>query len=130
MKRLDSELQQFIDNCHKIQPKNATISVSNNIAGAMVGDVLRSAWGYDQTNYDFYEVIKTTPKTVTLRKLSAFACEGEVILKNKRVHQREDGYIVRIASYESAFFHIDDPKQTRGKEEAWEDLKNPYRSQH
>lgn len=130
MKRLDSELQQFIDNCHKIQPKNVTISVSNNIAGAMVGDVLRSTWGYDQTNYDFYEVIKTTPKTVTLRKLSAFACEGEVILKNKRVHQQEYGYIVRIASYESAFFHIDDPKQTRGKEEAWEDLKNPYRSQH
>lgn len=128
--KLDSELQQFIANCHQMQPKQATISVSNNIAGAMVGDVLRSTWGYDQTNYDFYEVIKTTPKTVTLKSLSTLACEDEVILKNKRVHQREDGYSVRIASYTSAFFYIDDPKQEKGRAKAWKDLTNPCRSEH
>lgn len=33
------------------------------------GDILSSAWGYDQTNYDFYEVIKVSGKFATLRHL-------------------------------------------------------------
>lgn len=32
-----------------------------------VGTVLYSSWGYDQTNIDFYEVVKATAKTVTIR---------------------------------------------------------------
>lgn len=35
-----------------------------------VGDVLVSSWGYDQTNIDFYIVLKVTPRTVTLRELN------------------------------------------------------------
>jgi hypothetical protein len=34
-----------------------------------VGDIFVSSWGYDQTNIDFYEVVKATAKTVMLRKL-------------------------------------------------------------
>lgn len=30
------------------------------------GDILVSSWGYEQTNVDFYEVVKVTAKTVTL----------------------------------------------------------------
>jgi len=32
-----------------------------------VGDILVNSWGYDQTNVDFYQVIRTTEKSVTLR---------------------------------------------------------------
>lgn len=34
-----------------------------------VGDILVSKWGYEQTNVSFYEVVKSTPKTVELVKI-------------------------------------------------------------
>lgn len=34
-----------------------------------VGDVLVYTWGYDQTNVDFFQVVKTTDKTVVVREL-------------------------------------------------------------
>lgn len=34
-----------------------------------VGDVLRSSWGYDQTNVDFYEVTKVIGKQVEIRSI-------------------------------------------------------------
>lgn len=34
-----------------------------------VGDILGGSWGYDQTNIDFFEVVATTAKTVTVREL-------------------------------------------------------------
>ena len=37
--------------------------------GLQVGDIWSSSWGYDQTNVDFYQVIKVTAKTVTVRKI-------------------------------------------------------------
>lgn len=43
------------------------------------GDILVSSWGYDQTNIDFYEVVKATEKTAT-----------PVELKSRR---EEDGYM-------------------------------------
>lgn len=33
------------------------------------GDILYSAWGYEQTNVDFYEVIEATAKTVVVREI-------------------------------------------------------------
>lgn len=34
-----------------------------------VGDVFVESWGYDQTNVDFYQVIKTMPKSVAIRAI-------------------------------------------------------------
>ena len=39
--------------------------------GMQVGDVLYSSWGYDQTNASFYEIVKRTPKMVTLVEVGA-----------------------------------------------------------
>lgn len=36
-----------------------------------VGDILASKWGYGQTNVDFYQVVATTEKMVTIRELNA-----------------------------------------------------------
>jgi len=33
------------------------------------GDIFYNSWGYDQTNIDFYQVVSTTDKTVTLRQI-------------------------------------------------------------
>jgi hypothetical protein len=39
--------------------------------GYTPGDILWTSWGYDMTNVDFYQVISTTEKTVTIRELQA-----------------------------------------------------------
>ena len=38
-----------------------------------VGDVLKCSWGYEQTNVDFYEVVKATKAMVTVRKIASKA---------------------------------------------------------
>lgn len=35
-----------------------------------VGTIYRSMWGYEQTNVDYYEVVKATAKTATLRQIA------------------------------------------------------------
>lgn len=35
-----------------------------------VGDILYSSWGYDQTNIDFYEVLRVTKKSAEIRPLA------------------------------------------------------------
>lgn len=34
-----------------------------------IGDILSSSWGYDQTNRDYYQVVRVTPAKVALRKI-------------------------------------------------------------
>lgn len=34
-----------------------------------VGDIVYSSWGYDQTNVEFYEVVKVTQKTVSIQAI-------------------------------------------------------------
>ena len=41
-----------------------------------VGDVMYSSWGYDQTNVDFYKVVRATAKSVWLISIGASAVEG------------------------------------------------------
>ena len=34
-----------------------------------VGDILSASWGYEQTNIDFFQVVKVTEKTATIREI-------------------------------------------------------------
>jgi hypothetical protein len=34
-----------------------------------IGDIFVYSWGYEQTNIDFFKVLKRTPKTVTVAKI-------------------------------------------------------------
>ena len=45
------------------------------------GTVLYSSWGYDQTNIDFYQVVRATDKTVWLQQL-----EKEVVEQTGWAH--------------------------------------------
>lgn len=44
--------------------------------GYDVGDIVSESWGYDQTNVDFYRIIRRTPSMVTLRPMGAATVEG------------------------------------------------------
>lgn len=84
------------------------------------GDILVEIWGYDQTNADFYKVLKKTKKTVILRQLQTktiadkdgFMTGTTVPIKNKwerdsKPFRRTIKYYkgelyVKIRSYSSA----------------------------
>jgi hypothetical protein len=41
-----------------------------------VGDIFRMSWGYDQTNVDWFQVTRTTPKGVVVREISGQETEA------------------------------------------------------
>jgi hypothetical protein len=44
------------------------------------GDIFYNSWGYDQTNIDFYQVVATTAKTISLRKIKGFSTDYDARL--------------------------------------------------
>lgn len=87
-----------------------------------VGDILYCTWGYEQTNVDFYQVIDTTKKMVTIHKIHGKIVEedgarmwsGTCVAdkdnfvdndkwpQQKLVQPSKYGAFVTIASYASA----------------------------
>ena len=107
------EFFETVQYCEKTK-REAKASRDAAPVGLEVGDVLRSSWGYDQTNIDYYEVTKRIgQRTVELRKIAARSIEdasmqgqcspkpGEYIGEPFRKQARDGG--VRIASYAHAF---------------------------
>lgn len=77
-----------------------------------VGDVLRSSWGYDQTNIDYYEVVALVgSRMVEIRKIGAeskdtgYLCgqcvpvPGKFIGEPMRVRVGEDGSSVKVREW-------------------------------
>ena len=46
-------------------------------SAVIVGDIFYSSWGYDQTNLDYYQVVKTTPTTIQLRPIDKRLTKGK-----------------------------------------------------
>lgn len=79
-----------------------------------VGDVLRSSWGYDQTNVDYYQVTRTSGRSVWVRTIGelrshssdmagqCFPDAGNFTGPEKR-YLVQNGNSIRIASYASAY---------------------------
>jgi len=83
-----------------------------------VNDILVASYGYNQTNYIYFQVVKVTPKTVTLKNLRT-----NQIFKNKRVkYYQKDSYSVDIDNMLIANY-IDDIDSIKQVEE---ENYNPY----
>jgi hypothetical protein len=41
-----------------------------------VGDIFRNSWGYDQTNVDYYQVVRVTAKYAIVRPISSQPVPG------------------------------------------------------
>jgi hypothetical protein len=105
-----------------------TITVT---AAPKVNDILVSSWGYDQTNVDFYKVLKLSPsgKSVTIQRINehitenGFMCgmsvpaiphtvsrhNGKPV--TKRVNLTNCGYYVSISSYSNAYLWDGKPER-------------------
>ena len=60
-----NQCQTYIKKMTEIKPY---IEPKHNIK---IGDIFYNSWGYDQTNIDFYQVVATTAKTITLRAIKS-----------------------------------------------------------
>jgi len=80
-----------------------------------VGDILVSSWGYDQTNIDFYKVVKKSESSVWLQKLGKKYLEqtdwahykvvptDEFSTENQFARRYKSGDYVGINRYSGAF---------------------------
>ena len=82
-----------------------------------VNDILKSRWGYDQTNIQFYQVIKATPKTATVREIAVeqvskdngWTGKATPVLNHfidspirKKIHAYSNEEFLKLSSYEYA----------------------------
>tara|TARA_Y100000310_G_scaffold13096_1_gene13444 strand:+ start:387 stop:935 length:549 start_codon:yes stop_codon:yes gene_type:complete len=88
----DLHIRQFIESriAHKelISERKAAREKAHTLK---IGDILVSSWGYDQTNVDFYQVIKTTSRTVTIQSI-AQAVENSELTYDGVVAARDSFY--------------------------------------
>lgn len=85
-----------------------------------VGDILYSSWGYDQTNIDFYKIVRATDKSVWIQKIGSRSVEGsqgfmscnvvpdpDVVLEDKatvhRIRFWRGELSLHLTSYSSAY---------------------------
>lgn len=93
--------------------KIATRAKRNSPHTLKVGDILDCTWGYEQTNVDFYEVVKVTARSVWLREIAQDSTETASMTGNCTPRKgayisearmyRANGYnCVRLSSYSCA----------------------------
>ena len=92
-----------------------------------VGDILVSTWGYDQTNVDFYKVVKRNNTALQLVKLDKKKSgdwmmgtavpgskEGGVTIRKKALINYDGGEFVKINKYAHAYPWNGKPVQYTG----------------
>lgn len=66
---------------------------------AHVGDILYTSWGYDQTNVDFYQVIRVSGKNAWIREISILVDPATQGLPQERVRPMPDAFVVPAGSH-------------------------------
>lgn len=51
-------------------------TAATNTHSFKIGDILVSSWGYGQTNINYYEVVKITKSTISIRELESDVTEN------------------------------------------------------
>ena len=78
----DQYIAQWLDRLRSIENRKAERRAEKAAARLRpnpfkVGDILDYAWGYEQTNREFYEVVEVKARTVTIRRIGT-KTTGEV----------------------------------------------------
>ncbi len=59
-----------------------------------VGDLFCMSWGYDQTNVNFYQVTRMTPKGVYVREIGAKKVPGSDGFMSERLVPNKDSFLI------------------------------------
>ena len=91
------------------------------------GNILYSSWGYDQTNVDFYQVVRITPKKVVLRELqtlikeTGFMCGEASTLPNLfKDHNKANPNLITCKVSHSKYFGDCVYFRYRGAAQKWD----------
>lgn len=57
-----------------------------------VGDLLYTSWGYDETHYDFAQVVKVGPRSVTVRRVAARVVRDNGAYQSQELAPVRDGF--------------------------------------
>ena len=57
--------------------------------GVEVGDIFVYEWGYDQTNVNFFQVVKVSEKTVVVREIESEAVTEEGFMSDRCIARRD-----------------------------------------
>ena len=82
-----------------------------------INDILSCSWGSEQTNVDFYQVVKATEKTVTIREIESgnhAAWTGEATpMLNKFIGEPMKRKVISIPEYHDEFVKIESYSRAR-----------------
>lgn len=70
--------------------ERAKQAIQNHKPDVYVGQIWESVWGYDQTNIDYYEVVKVAGRAIWFQKIDCHLCGSEYqhdLIKPDRTHK-------------------------------------------
>lgn len=73
----------------RVKQENAAVKASDFYE---LGDIVYNSWGYEQTNIEFYQVVRITNKTIEVRELSQSTVEDSTYshgMADERVPQKD-----------------------------------------
>ena len=100
--RMAEALQQFKDAeeakvarrlARKAERRAERRAMKQNGHGINVGDCLVASWGYDQTNVDFFQVVRVSASSVWFRAICGEAVEGSEGFMSNRVRPVKDAWV-------------------------------------
>lgn len=91
---------------------NVKASVPNKY-GVKVGDIFVSSWGYDQTNVDCYQVIRTTAAMVTVVKVG-WEIVGNRVRPVKNAWLADGSYVENLNSDPDEYGRRDNARDEYG----------------
>jgi hypothetical protein len=74
----------YSDNGNGIQDLIAELEGARQTEGYKEGDILNTNWGWEQTNVDFYQVVRATEKSVWLREIENEATYSSKTMTGKK----------------------------------------------
>ncbi len=135
---LDAALESRTEDATRILT-DANITIRQNVLATcgvpQVGDILSCGWGYEQTRYDFYQVVGVTAASVRIRKVTkrcvrggstgmhdahvvpvpgVFASDKVATKRYRKGGWDGTGYSVKISDYSSASLWDGQPEHESG----------------
>ena len=68
--RLNAKIVEYVDGLRAREQRMAEYRAAKKVPVKVeIGDIFRAAWGYDQTNIDYYEVVNVLGKMIDVREI-------------------------------------------------------------
>jgi len=81
--------------------------------GINIGDIFVHSWGYDQTNIDFYQVVRKTLNSVIVSPIASNPVSNSEGVMSNRVMPIKDEFVIKHTALNDKQINTDGIKQIR-----------------